>query len=181
MNLKKTLLTVALCALFVLQSLAAPAYPHPITVTQPDGQTLTIQLHGDEFFSYVTTTDGYLLKQNNAGAYEYAYLNNDNTVEAIGVVAHNNRTATEITALESVKDKQKPCDSCCSQKTPHTRRSQQRHEQTVAKPIERFCKGLGYLGELQRPRFHHLQPTTSFHTNVEPTRLLTQRRYRLCF
>ncbi|MCQ2349893.1 MAG: M6 family metalloprotease domain-containing protein [Paludibacteraceae bacterium] len=106
MNLKKTLLTVAFCALFVLQSLAAPAYPHPITVTQPDGQTLTIQLHGDEFFSYVTTTDGYLLKQNNAGAYEYAYLSTNNTIEAIGIVAHNNRTSTEITALESIKQNQ---------------------------------------------------------------------------
>ncbi len=107
MNLKKTLLTVALLApLFFLQSFAAPAYPHPITVTQPDGQTLTIQLHGDEHFSYVTTTDGYLLKQNNAGAYEYAYLNGSNMIEAVGVVAHNNRTSTEVAAIESIKKNQ---------------------------------------------------------------------------
>ncbi|MDO4191131.1 MAG: M6 family metalloprotease domain-containing protein [Bacteroidales bacterium] len=107
MNLKKVILTVLLLApLFFVQSYAAPAYPHPITVTQPDGQTLTIRIHGDEFYSYVTTTDGYLLKQNQTGAYEYAFLDAANKIESTGVIAHDNRTSIEVTALESIKSNQ---------------------------------------------------------------------------
>ena len=51
-----------------------PAYPGVVEVTQPDGTVLKIKLHGDEYFSYATTDDGYLLKTNAEGVYEYAYV-----------------------------------------------------------------------------------------------------------
>ena len=51
------LLLIALTA-FSLQLLAVKAYPYPVTVTQPDGTTLTIRIHGDENRSWKTTLDG---------------------------------------------------------------------------------------------------------------------------
>jgi len=58
------------------QVFAIKAYPHPITVTQPDGTELTIQLHGDEFFNYKTTEDGYLIGQDDKGIFRYAQFKN---------------------------------------------------------------------------------------------------------
>ena len=43
---------------FSLQLHAVKAYPYPVTVTQPDGSTLTIRLFGDENRSWQTTLDG---------------------------------------------------------------------------------------------------------------------------
>ncbi|MFI3297049.1 MAG: M6 family metalloprotease domain-containing protein [bacterium] len=67
----KKILTLAL--LFVsLLTMAVPAKPGAIEIVQPDGTTLEILLFGDENFNYVTTTDGYLIKQNSDGYYMYA-------------------------------------------------------------------------------------------------------------
>ena len=38
--------------------MAVRAYPYPIQVRQPDGSTMTILLHGDEFYHFATTVDG---------------------------------------------------------------------------------------------------------------------------
>ncbi len=43
---------------FSLQLSAVKARPYPVTVTQPDGTTLTIRIHGDENRSWKTTLDG---------------------------------------------------------------------------------------------------------------------------
>lgn len=40
---------------------AVRAFPGAVTVTQADGTTLTIRIHGDENFHYTTTSDGYLI------------------------------------------------------------------------------------------------------------------------
>lgn len=53
---------------------AVPAYPNPIKKTQADGTTITIQLHGDEFFNYTTTSDGYNIVEGEDGIYYYAQL-----------------------------------------------------------------------------------------------------------
>ena len=45
----KRLFTVLLALLaFSLQLFAVKAWPYPVTVTQPDGTTLVIRIHGDE-------------------------------------------------------------------------------------------------------------------------------------
>ena len=46
------------------------AYPHPIKITQPDGTSITILIHGDENYSYKTTTDGRLVYQGKDGFYK---------------------------------------------------------------------------------------------------------------
>ena len=55
----KRLFTVLLALLaFSLQLFAVKAWPYPVTVTQPDGTTLVIRIHGDENRSWKTTLDG---------------------------------------------------------------------------------------------------------------------------
>ncbi len=59
--MKKILLfTLILGASFIATSTlhAKPAYRGGIEVTQPDGTTLTVYKHGDEFFHYTTLADG---------------------------------------------------------------------------------------------------------------------------
>ena len=63
-----------MAGLLCLMAQAIPADPTPATVTQPDGQTLTVTLHGDEFFHFTTTSDGYTVVKNAAGFYTYARL-----------------------------------------------------------------------------------------------------------
>lgn len=65
---------------FVLKTEAVPAYPYPVTITQPDGTTLTIRLHGDEHRKFRSTMDGYVIKKNNKGFYTYAVRNKKNRI-----------------------------------------------------------------------------------------------------
>lgn len=66
-----------------------PATPHPIDVIQPNGDTLTIRLFGDERGSYRTTTDGYLIVQNKYDKYCYARINKKGEVKATIYQAYN--------------------------------------------------------------------------------------------
>lgn len=59
---RKLFLLVA--GLLCLAARAVPADPTPMQVLQPDGTTLTVQLHGDEFLHFVTTLDGYTVVRN---------------------------------------------------------------------------------------------------------------------
>ncbi|MBQ3324425.1 MAG: M6 family metalloprotease domain-containing protein [Muribaculaceae bacterium] len=66
---------------------AIPAYPWPITVTQPDGTNLTIRLEGDEHGYLTLTEDGVPIVQNSAtGLYEYARLTSHG-IECSGIAA----------------------------------------------------------------------------------------------
>ena len=55
---RKLCLMLAALLAFSLQLHAVKAWPYPVQVTQPDGSTLTILLHGDENRSWKTTTAG---------------------------------------------------------------------------------------------------------------------------
>lgn len=51
---------------------ADPAWPYPVTVTQPDGSTITVRMYGDEFASYTATSDGYEIVRQPDGYFYYA-------------------------------------------------------------------------------------------------------------
>ena len=72
------LLSLGLMTAIVNTAHAVKAYPHPITVTQPDGTTLTIQIHGDEFLNWVTVGNR-LVAKGEDGFYYYASFNSDGT------------------------------------------------------------------------------------------------------
>lgn len=82
--------------------MAVPACPTPATVTQPDGTSLTISLHGDEFMSITTTIDGYTVIRDADGTYRYAVREGDQLM-AGKLIAHNPdaRTVAEIEFLEA--------------------------------------------------------------------------------
>ena len=90
--------------LFVPRINAVPAYPYPITITQPDGSTLTVQLHGDEFRKVRSTTDGYVIRKNERGFYTYAVRDEQNRIVAGEKVARDpeKRTADERVYLSRV-------------------------------------------------------------------------------
>lgn len=60
--MEKTILTLAL-ALGLSSAWAAKAWNMPITITQPDGTTITVFQHGDEHFSWYTSLNGTILNR----------------------------------------------------------------------------------------------------------------------
>lgn len=51
---------------------AVPARRIPFDIAQPNGDSITVILHGDEHFHFHTTLDGLLIAKNKKGYYCYA-------------------------------------------------------------------------------------------------------------
>ena len=66
-----------------------PAYPYPITYTQPNGDTLTIRIKGDERIHCCKTMDDYTLLRNKAGYLTYAQLDEDGNLQPSDFIATN--------------------------------------------------------------------------------------------
>ena len=86
------LVILAPYSLFAVQAKEAPS-----NYTQPDGTTITLRLHGDEFVHWAETTDGYTILSDRGGAYEYAALDRTGQLVFSGIIAHDPafRTAEE--------------------------------------------------------------------------------------
>ncbi len=69
--MKKLLLFFTLLIIGANFAYSVPAYPFPQKVTLPDGTTITVRIHGDEFFNYTLTTDGYQVVRLSDGYYYY--------------------------------------------------------------------------------------------------------------
>lgn len=76
--------------------MAAPAYPGLIKVTQPDGSTISICLHGDEHFHYATTPEGALLTLHDDGYYRLA-----TEAEQAALTSRSQQPASQSTARRS--------------------------------------------------------------------------------
>lgn len=63
----KKLICSALMAMLVTLLWAAPATPYPFEVTQPDGSTIMVKLHGDEYHHFYTLLDGTPLCRDSKG------------------------------------------------------------------------------------------------------------------
>ena len=68
----KRFLIILSFGLLSMAAWAVPADPRPMDVVQPNGDTLTIRLVGDERFHFTTTVDGFLIAKNDQGYYCYA-------------------------------------------------------------------------------------------------------------
>ena len=71
--MKKAILILSALLLGAAALRAVPAYPYPVKLTQPDGSTITVQLHGDEFYHWATS-DGYVVEQDKDGFYRRVNL-----------------------------------------------------------------------------------------------------------
>lgn len=97
----KNILTILFIILFFthpnIKIFAVKATPFPITITQTDGSQLTIRLHGDEFYNYTTTVDGYLIIPDEKGIMTYAKIDNGSVVSTNFRVSElNQRSSDEI-------------------------------------------------------------------------------------
>ncbi|MBO5902817.1 MAG: M6 family metalloprotease domain-containing protein [Tidjanibacter sp.] len=94
----RKVLTILLTAFWVLLSVtvsAIPADPTPKQIRQKDGTTITIVLYGDEYYHYTTTTDGYLITEVD-GIYQYASVDSEGRISALGVNAKNPSLRTSV-------------------------------------------------------------------------------------
>lgn len=102
-------LTILIMAFILgcVKSFAVPAYPGPIYKVQPNGDTITIRLRGDERIHFTTTIDGYLIGQNDDGYYCYIKIKNNGTKKVTKHIAHNanQRTNREARIIERYKNK----------------------------------------------------------------------------
>ena len=107
--MKKWTLALLVLSLLSLTAKAVPAYPYPITAAQPDGSTVTLRMHGDEWHHYTTTADGYTVVRNAQGAWAYAALR-DEALVATSVLAHDaaQRTPAEKGFLATVSKNLQP-------------------------------------------------------------------------
>lgn len=94
------ILLIAAMLLSSSVALAIPADPTPKQIRQKDGTTITVITYGDEFYHYTTTSDGYLIKSVD-GIYQYATVDAEGRITALGVNAKNPslRTSVDNTAL----------------------------------------------------------------------------------
>lgn len=85
--------------LILFKTEAVPAYPYPVTITQPDGTTLSVRIYGDESRKIRSTVDGYVIKKNDKGFYTYAIRNQENRIVSGERVARDpeKRSAIELT------------------------------------------------------------------------------------
>lgn len=83
-KLTAAIFIISLLAVFTaLSAYAVTADPFPQTVTQPDGTSIIITGHGDEYFNWVESEDGYIIKYNNSSSdWRYAYIDEAGSLAA---------------------------------------------------------------------------------------------------
>lgn len=91
--MKKTIISLILSIFVCLDICAVKAYPFPIKYKQADGTTVTVRLHGNEDFHYMTTLDGMLVVNIDNSIY-VARINDANEIVATDVLAHNEEERT---------------------------------------------------------------------------------------
>ncbi|VBB48046.1 M6 family metalloprotease domain protein [uncultured Paludibacter sp.] len=171
LNKRIGMLSVLLFISFIY-TYAIKAYPGLITVNQPDGKTLTIQMHGDEFYKYRTTSDGYLVTQNAEGFYVYANVDVQGRITASSKVAKNQdqRDASDVKFLTKMPEKIiKNAPRTFSKVKSASKMNLQKPGKIT--PYVGSKKGLVILVNFSDKAFSVSSPTTSF------TDLLNQTGY----
>ena len=92
--MKKILLLVAVMATMCIgltaqQPARVPAYRGVIERVQPNGDTLRTFLRGDERAHFMTTEDGWQIRETNKGWYQYAKKNRKGEIVTSCRKAHN--------------------------------------------------------------------------------------------
>lgn len=68
----KKIFAIAILAIVAIGMWAVPARPTPFPRVQPNGDTITVRLVGDEHWHATFTVDGYLITKNDKGYFCYA-------------------------------------------------------------------------------------------------------------
>jgi len=92
MNFRNRILRLCAVAAVTLAPVAGhavTAYPYPVEMVMPDGETLTVRICGDEHFHYYVSTDGYVLLHDDAGFLCYAEVDAAGRTVCGAVRAHD--------------------------------------------------------------------------------------------
>lgn len=110
--MKRLSILLLAAILAVASGWAIPALKGGRSVKQPDGTSVTIRLHGDEYLHYHTTDDGYTVVKDARGYYVYAEKMGGELVPT-QLVAHDagHRTASELSFLHKAKKHLQPAIS----------------------------------------------------------------------
>ena len=83
---------------------AVPASPEPITINYDDGRSLTYFVKGDENINWYETLDGYQIRSNKDGKFEYVQKSLFKSTDTEAVLAHDpiHRDSEETTFLSSL-------------------------------------------------------------------------------
>ena len=108
-KMSKRIVLMMTLLLNVAVMLGRPAYSKPIDILQPDGTTVTLVMHGDEFQSFTTTADGYTVVKGSDGFYRYA-VRQGHVLAASAFVARNAevRQETEKAFLNNIQKMERP-------------------------------------------------------------------------
>ena len=82
-----SILILFFCCFSAAVVYAVPAYPKPVTFSQPDGSKLEVTIKGDERVKWAVTSDGYTVLFNKNGFFEYAELNSKGDMVLSGIAA----------------------------------------------------------------------------------------------
>lgn len=93
---KKLLLSAAAVLGITLQSLALPANPTPRVITQPDGSTITIVMHGDEYGSYITNLNGDIIQRCDDGFFRYSQMSEGVCIASQYIARDNNEENNDL-------------------------------------------------------------------------------------
>ena len=100
---------ILLACMFIPATLlyAVPAYPYPITYTQPNGDTLTIRIKGDEKIHWHESLDEFTLFLNQEGYLTYAQLDENGNLQASAYIATDieKRDIATVLFLNTIKKK----------------------------------------------------------------------------
>jgi len=87
--MKKNTIFLILFIVFCNTLFAIPAIPYPVTFTQPNGDTLTVMMKGDERIHWHESLDGYTLLYNQDKYLTYAQLDDDGNLQPSHLIAQN--------------------------------------------------------------------------------------------
>lgn len=101
--MKRLTLSILTCLMSVSMAMAIPAKPGTSRITQPDGSSVDLCLHGDEYWHYTTTADGYSVVKDERGYWVYAALRDDELIPTTHV-AHSvdARQSNELEYLKGI-------------------------------------------------------------------------------
>ena len=179
--MKKT----ALFFLFILllislspeRTFAVAASPYPVQVVQPDGSTITIRIHGDEFLNWATCGDR-LVSRGSDGFFYYADFKADGSKELSGVRAVYNNIALLDQTLTSVRPPAAAIEKArLARAAAHATLIRTKANKELVKDPEPFATGSGtflvILVEFQDTKFTTTSPQQAFYN------LLNQEGYNV--
>lgn len=176
MNFYFTLRRLTLVGMLLLPvtMLAIPSKPGLITYDMPNGETISVYLHGDETAHYYTTPDGYVLSRGEDGFFRYITVNEDAENEVSEVIATetSRRTKSEIefvgsidrkTTLRNLELQHRPVRQQLYHKSPRAySQTKSNVKQSTAFPTTGIQKGVAILVEFSNNTFTLEDPRQKF-------------------